>query len=152
MTSATDTAQHPEVSEISDLAEGLLTASRAAEVRRHLSECELCAEVRDSLEEIRGLLGTLPDPEPMPEDIAARIDAALAAEARTDTGAGEPADASGAAAVSRDADVSRETENVETSDASSVTPRTGSSRTARPAGPRAPPGPAVAPPGAAAGR
>lgn len=133
MTSATDTAQHPEVSEISDLAEGLLTASRAAEVRRHLSECELCAEVRDSLEEIRGLLGTLPDPEPMPEDIAARIDAALAAEARSDAGAGEPADASGAAAVSRDADVSRETENVETSDASSVTPRTGSSPD-RPAG------------------
>ncbi|MEV0885559.1 hypothetical protein AB0J03_17185 [Streptomyces microflavus] len=133
MTSATDTAQHPEVSEISDLTEGLLTASRAAEVRRHLSECELCAEVRDSLEEIRGLLGTLPDPEPMPEDIAARIDAALAAEARSDAGAGEPADASGAAAVSRDADVSRETENVETSDASSLTPRTGSSPD-RPAG------------------
>ncbi|MFW3460826.1 anti-sigma factor family protein [Streptomyces microflavus] len=127
MTSTTDTAQHPEVSEISDLAEGLLTAPRAAEVRRHLSECELCAEVRDSLEEIRGLLGTLPDPEPMPEDIAARIDAALAAEARSD------ADATRTAAVSRDADVSRETETVETGDASSVTPRTGSSP-GRPAG------------------
>ncbi|MET9977602.1 anti-sigma factor family protein [Streptomyces microflavus] len=133
MTSTTDTDQHPEVSEISDLAEGLLTASRAAEVRRHLAECELCAEVRDSLEEIRGLLGTLPDPEPMPEDIAARIDAALAAEARADADADEPADATRAAAVSRDADVSRETETVETGDASSVTPRTGSSPD-RPAG------------------
>ncbi|GGP39962.1 anti-sigma factor family protein [Streptomyces sindenensis] len=77
-----DTAQHPEVSEISDLTEGLLTPSRTAELQQHLAECDLCAEVRNSLEEIRGLLGTMPDPEPMPEDIAARIDAALAAEAR----------------------------------------------------------------------
>ncbi|MFB7295376.1 anti-sigma factor family protein [Streptomyces rubiginosohelvolus] len=82
MTPTADTAQHPEVSEISDLTEGLLTPSRTTEVQQHLAECDLCAEVRDSLEEIRGLLGTMPDPEPMPEDIAARIDAALAAEAR----------------------------------------------------------------------
>ncbi|MFD9847663.1 anti-sigma factor family protein [Streptomyces parvus] len=82
MTPTADSAQHPEVSEISDLTEGLLAPSRTAEVQQHLSECDLCAEVRDSLEEIRGLLGTMPDPEPMPEDIATRIDAALAAEAR----------------------------------------------------------------------
>ncbi|MFF8500551.1 hypothetical protein ACF07L_07820 [Streptomyces anulatus] len=82
MTSTADTAQHPEVSEISDLSEGLLSPSRAAEVRLHVADCDLCSEVRDSLEEIRDLLGTMPAPEPMPEDIAARIDAALAAEAR----------------------------------------------------------------------
>ncbi|MGC5533105.1 anti-sigma factor family protein [Streptomyces sp. SR-10] len=82
MTSTADTAQHPEVSEISDLTEGLLSPSRAAEVRQHVAGCDLCSEVRDSLEEIRDLLGTMPTPEPMPEDIAARIDAALAAEAR----------------------------------------------------------------------
>ncbi|MFE8912840.1 anti-sigma factor family protein [Streptomyces globisporus] len=82
MTPTADTAQHPEVSEISDLTEGVLAPSRTAEVQQHLAECDLCAEVRDSLEEIRGLLGTMPDAEPMPEDIAARIDAALAAEAR----------------------------------------------------------------------
>ncbi|WDT88284.1 hypothetical protein H0E86_17965 [Streptomyces sp. SCSIO-PteL053] len=93
MTPTADTAQHPEVSEISDLAEGLLTPSRTAEVQQHLTECDLCAEVRDSLEEIRGLLGTMPDPEPMPEDIAARIDAALAAEARpTPSTEDEPVD------------------------------------------------------------
>ncbi|MBT2378190.1 hypothetical protein J7E90_12735 [Streptomyces sp. ISL-111] len=138
MTSTTGTAQHPEVSEISDLTEGLLTPSRAAEIRDHLAECELCAEVRDSLEEVRELLGALPDPEPMPGDIAARIDAALATEACP----GSPADegAGGAPAVSRDADasredadVSRETESVETGESSSVTPRTGFSP-ARPAG------------------
>ncbi|MFJ3749656.1 anti-sigma factor family protein [Streptomyces rubiginosohelvolus] len=81
MTPTPDLAQHPEVSEISDLTEGLLTPSRTAEVQQHIAECDLCAEVRDSLDEVRGLLGTMPDPEPMPEDIAARIDAALAAEA-----------------------------------------------------------------------
>ncbi|MEU2149758.1 MULTISPECIES: anti-sigma factor family protein [Streptomyces] len=81
MTPTADTAQHPEVSEISDLTEGLLAPSRTAEVQQHLAQCDLCSEIRDSLEEIRGLLGAMPDPEPMPEDIAARIDAALAAEA-----------------------------------------------------------------------
>ncbi|MET8662144.1 hypothetical protein [Streptomyces griseus] len=83
MTSTADTAQHPEVSEISDLTEGLLAPSRATDVRQHLAGCDPCSEVRDSLEEIRSLLGALPEPEPMPEDVAARIDAALAAEARS---------------------------------------------------------------------
>ncbi|MET9091033.1 hypothetical protein ABZX72_02975 [Streptomyces cyaneofuscatus] len=133
MTSTTGTAQHPEVSEISDLTEGLLTPSRAEEIRDHLAECELCAEVRDSLEEVRELLGALPDPEPMPEDIAARIDAALAAEARPGSPADEAADDSRAPAASRDADVSRETESADTGGRSSVTPRTGSSP-ARPTG------------------
>ncbi|WP_328872546.1 hypothetical protein OHT76_21920 [Streptomyces sp. NBC_00287] len=81
MTSTTDTAGHPEVTELSDLTEGLLPASRSAAVRRHLAECELCADVYASLEEIRGLLGTLPGPPRMPADVAGRIDAALAAEA-----------------------------------------------------------------------
>ncbi|MEU1512453.1 anti-sigma factor [Streptomyces sp. NPDC005811] len=99
MTSTTETTGHPDVTEISDLAEGLLAPSRSAEVRRHLDDCELCADVHSSLEEIRGLLGALPEPPRMPEDIARRIDAALAAEAvpgtttdATDlTGPAEPA-------------------------------------------------------------
>ncbi|MER7692248.1 hypothetical protein [Streptomyces sp. NPDC097610] len=81
MTSTTDTAGHPDVAEISDLSEGLLPPSRIADVRRHLDECVLCADVYDSLEEIRGLLGALPGPTRMPDDVAGRIDAALAAEA-----------------------------------------------------------------------
>ncbi|MFE5618209.1 hypothetical protein [Streptomyces sp. NPDC056524] len=87
MTSTTgraDTAQHPDVSEISDLTEGLLSPSRTADVRRHIEGCSLCADVQTSLEEIRGLLGTLPGPPRMPADIAGRIDAALAAEALLD--------------------------------------------------------------------
>ncbi|MFF1964654.1 anti-sigma factor family protein [Streptomyces sp. NPDC058232] len=98
MTSTADTTRHPDVSEISDLTEGLLSPSRTAEVRRHVDECGVCGEVLVSLEEIRGLLGALPAPERMPDDIADRIDAALAAE---------PLHASDAAA-----DVSRETQAV----------------------------------------
>ncbi|GGJ15060.1 anti-sigma factor family protein [Streptomyces brasiliensis] len=81
MTSTTDTAGHPDVAEISDLTEGLLPPDRTADIRRHLNECELCTDVHASLEEIRGLLGSLPGPSRMPADVAERIDAALAAEA-----------------------------------------------------------------------
>ncbi|MEU1274409.1 hypothetical protein [Streptomyces sp. NPDC005799] len=81
MTSTTDRAGHPDVAEISDLTEGLLPATRTADIRQHLDACELCADVYASLEEIRGLLGTLPEPPQMPADVAGRIDAALAAEA-----------------------------------------------------------------------
>ncbi|MEV6588408.1 anti-sigma factor family protein [Streptomyces acidicola] len=81
MTSTTDAAEHPEITELSDLTEGLLPPSRTANVRQHLDECPLCADVYASLEEIRGMLGTLPGPPRMPAEIAGRIDAALAAEA-----------------------------------------------------------------------
>ncbi|MFK0047050.1 anti-sigma factor family protein [Streptomyces sp. NPDC090741] len=103
MTPTTGTIRHPDVSEISDLTEGLLSPVRTAEVRRHLGDCPLCADVHASLEEIRGLLGTLPGPPRMPSDIAGRIDAALAAEALLDSTAprAEPA--------APDSDVSRET-------------------------------------------
>ncbi|MFI9170607.1 anti-sigma factor family protein [Streptomyces lincolnensis] len=92
MTSTTDMAGHPDVAEISDLTEGLLPPTRTADVRRHLDECELCADVHASLEEIRGLLGTLPGPTSMPADVAGRIDAALAAEALLDATAPDSAD------------------------------------------------------------
>lgn len=84
MTSTTGTDPHPEVAEISALAEGLLPPDRGADVREHIARCALCTDVLHSLEEIRGLLGTLPGPQRMPEDIAGRIDAALAAEALLD--------------------------------------------------------------------
>ncbi|MET7692549.1 hypothetical protein ABZT06_32020 [Streptomyces sp. NPDC005483] len=106
MTSTTDTAGHPDVAEISDLTEGILPASRTADLRRHLDECELCADVHASLEEIRGLLGTLPGPPRMPADVAGRIDAALAAEALLQATAPE---AVNAPAPVETAHVSRET-------------------------------------------
>ncbi|MFF9456094.1 anti-sigma factor family protein [Streptomyces flaveolus] len=104
-------AGHPDVAEISDLAEGLLPPSRTTTVRRHLETCDLCADVYASLEEIQGLLGTLPGPQRMPDDVAGRIDAALAAEAELSATA--PAVSAAPAAdedESRDAThVSRET-------------------------------------------
>ncbi|MGW3647705.1 hypothetical protein [Streptomyces sp. NPDC000878] len=92
MTSTTDTAGHPDVTEISDLTEGLLTPSRTADVERHLDGCVLCTDVYTSLEEIRGLLGTMPAPVRMPDDIADRLDAALAAEADVSRETSAPAD------------------------------------------------------------
>ncbi|WP_354671355.1 hypothetical protein [Streptomyces sp. CSDS2] len=89
----TDTTGHPDLAEISDLTEGLLAPDRARDVRRHLDACASCADVCASLEEIRGLLGSLPEPERMPDEIAVRLDAALAAEAALAAGAARNAGA-----------------------------------------------------------
>ncbi|WP_151773620.1 anti-sigma factor family protein [Streptomyces abyssomicinicus] len=96
MTSTKDTAGHPDVTEISDLVEGVLAPDRTASVSGHLEDCVLCTDVQAALEEIRGALGTLPGPVRMPADVAGRIDAALAAEvllstagARAETGSGD---------------------------------------------------------------
>ncbi|WP_405676948.1 hypothetical protein OG292_20100 [Streptomyces sp. NBC_01511] len=102
MTTTTGTTEHPDVSEISDLTEGLLSPARSVEVRVHLDGCSLCAEVYASLEEIRGLLGSLPGPPRMPADVAARVDAALAAEALLNATAPDPFVADATADVSRE--------------------------------------------------
>ncbi|MFD8284240.1 hypothetical protein ACFV47_34455 [Streptomyces solisilvae] len=144
MTSSTDTDEHPEVAEISALTEGLLSPSRAVDVRTHLASCALCTDVWESLDEIRSLLGTLPGPVRMPAEIAGRIDAALAAEALLDATAPE-----GVADVSRETPepepVSRETADSASSTSGSDTaqpaPKT-STATDRPAGrPRGATGP-----------
>jgi len=115
VTSTTDRAEHPDVAEISDLTEGLLPTDRSADVRRHLDECPLCADVQASLEEIRDLLGTVPGPTRMPVEVASRIDAALAAEslpwatAPESEAVGEPAGFSPASSDDEHAHVSRET-------------------------------------------
>ncbi|MBM7087438.1 hypothetical protein G3I31_08395 [Streptomyces sp. SID9913] len=115
MTSTTDRAEHPDVAEISDLTEGLLAPDRTAAVRQHLDGCDLCAEVHASLEEIRGLLGAVPGPPRMPDDVARRIDAALAAEALLDAGvpdtreSEDAVDASASPSEGDRARVSRET-------------------------------------------
>ncbi|WP_338671489.1 hypothetical protein V1460_00690 [Streptomyces sp. SCSIO 30461] len=104
MTSSTGTSQHPDVSEIADLTEGLVSPSRQTEIRGHIDSCSLCSEVHESLQEIRGLLGTLPGAPRMPDDIAGRIDAALAAEALLSAGAlpEKPVDAADPPGVSRE--------------------------------------------------
>ncbi|MGP4043391.1 anti-sigma factor family protein [Streptomyces sp. 2A115] len=145
MTSTTDTAGHPEVTEISDLTEGLLPPSRTADVRQHLDGCALCADVYDSLEEIRGMLGTLPGPPRMPADVAGRIDAALAAEALLNATAPDaeashsatdlPAPANASRSMSDEDDgrhVSRETSAAANRPAGRPRAATGPGRTNRP--------------------
>ncbi|MFW6692587.1 hypothetical protein [Streptomyces sp. MAR4 CNX-425] len=113
---------HPEVDELADLAEGLTSPAGSQKLHRHLDECPACRETLDALDGVRGLLGGLPDPAPMPAEIAERIDAALAAE----TGG---ADATSAAALAGAADVSRETA---TPDPAVPAPRESVSRETRP--------------------
>ncbi|GCD98363.1 zf-HC2 domain-containing protein [Embleya hyalina] len=69
--------EHIDVEVLSDLVEGLLTAAEAAALDAHLAECAECRDTRDALAEVRELLGGQP-PEPMPADVIARIDDALA--------------------------------------------------------------------------
>ncbi|MEV4335808.1 hypothetical protein [Streptomyces sp. NPDC049590] len=131
MTSMTDTAGHPDIAEISDLTEGLLAPDRVRDVRRHLDVCASCADVYASLEEIRGLLGSLPVPERMPDDVAARLEAALAAEATPNVSTEDIA-----------SDVSRETSLAADHHADRSAGRPADRPTDRPAGrPRAAAGP-----------
>jgi hypothetical protein len=74
------TVGHPPVEDISDLVEGLLAPLVADVLRAHLIECAECARTHDALLEIRSLLSAVEQPG-IPEDVAGRIDAALAAEA-----------------------------------------------------------------------
>lgn len=129
MTTTTDSAGHPDVAEISELTEGLLSPSRTLDVRRHLDDCPLCADVYASLEEIRGMLGSLPGPPRMPTDVAERIDAALAAEALLDaTATATEADTAGLAGSARETDADRET----TAKPSHVSRETSPTDTAKP--------------------
>ncbi|MYV98161.1 zf-HC2 domain-containing protein, partial [Streptomyces sp. SID3343] len=69
--------EHIDVDILSDLVEGLLPTEREADLTPHLAGCAECRDTRDALAEIRELLGAQPV-EPMPADVVARIDSALA--------------------------------------------------------------------------
>ncbi|WP_406112913.1 anti-sigma factor family protein [Kitasatospora purpeofusca] len=80
---------HPSVDELADLSEDLLAPAEAEALREHLAGCADCRETVDALTEVRGLLGAAEAPA-MPSDVAARIDAALAAAAGPPTPATAP--------------------------------------------------------------
>jgi hypothetical protein len=70
---------HPDIDAIADFVEGgLLDAAATAEVAAHLAGCAECRETRDALAGVQDLLGDQPA-EPMPDDVAVRIDHALSA-------------------------------------------------------------------------
>ncbi|KJK55942.1 hypothetical protein [Saccharothrix sp. ST-888] len=79
---ADGTDPHPGIDLLADLAEDLTDPDQAPplRLRLHLAECPECAETFAALAEVRDLLGAVETP-PMPADIAARLDTALAAEA-----------------------------------------------------------------------
>jgi hypothetical protein len=73
-------SRRPDIDVLADYLEGLLGEAEQREVERWAAEDPRTAEL---LAELRGLPGLLADTpvEPMPADVAARLDAALAAEA-----------------------------------------------------------------------
>lgn len=71
---------HPEPAEIAALDADLLTPDEGAALRDHLAACAACAAVLADLQTLSSELHAVPSP-PLPEDVAARIDAALMAEA-----------------------------------------------------------------------
>ncbi len=78
------TDDHPSLEELAELDEGLLSPERASELRAHLEGCAECRALADSITTTRALLDELPD-EPMPADVIARIDQALADAAPQDS-------------------------------------------------------------------
>lgn len=73
---------HYDLDTLADLAEGLLDAGRARQVRDHLAVCDPCGELLADLAAVREVLAATPTPA-MPMGVALRIDKALAAEAES---------------------------------------------------------------------
>jgi len=79
-------SEHPDLDVLADLAEELLPPEQAEPLHRHLAACPSCAEDYAALRGLPELLADVPA-EPMPQEVADRLTAALAAEsaARTET-------------------------------------------------------------------
>ncbi|NUU25466.1 MAG: hypothetical protein HOV68_28760, partial [Streptomycetaceae bacterium] len=80
---------HVDVDVLSELVEGLLDDAARAEAEAHIAACDDCRETYAALVEVRDLLGAQPA-EPMPEDVYAGIQSALADAARQDAPPAEP--------------------------------------------------------------
>jgi anti-sigma factor RsiW len=73
-------APHPDIDELSDLAEELLSPSRTAELEVHLDSCSHCTQLLAAVQAVPALLADVPPP-PTPPEVAARLDSVLHAEA-----------------------------------------------------------------------
>jgi anti-sigma factor RsiW len=69
--------------ELQDALDGRLDAVARAEVEAHLDECAACRSEHERLAWVKAVLAATPDDEPVPEDLAARISAALDDEDRS---------------------------------------------------------------------
>lgn len=82
MTAPTPDGPHLDLDAIADLEEGLTDPADAGRQRAHLDGCAACGDTRARLAATRASLAGLPA-EPMPADVAARLDTALAAAGGT---------------------------------------------------------------------
>ncbi|MEJ7628297.1 MAG: zf-HC2 domain-containing protein [Nocardioidaceae bacterium] len=72
-------SNHQSAERISELLDGGLPAAEALEVNAHLAGCAECREIRESLLAVTTLLADVgASREAMPDDVVARVDAALA--------------------------------------------------------------------------
>jgi hypothetical protein len=69
--------EHLPLDELAELDEGLLDPERANAARAHLDTCAQCRAGAEAIASTRATLAAMPD-EPMPEDVKARLDRALA--------------------------------------------------------------------------
>lgn len=72
--------RHFDYDVLADLAEGLLDEQTTTSVRAHLEECAECSDRSADLVSVSHILAAAPLP-PLPESLAARLDAALLAQA-----------------------------------------------------------------------
>jgi hypothetical protein len=86
---------HLDAQQLAAFREGLLPARKAAKIAAHLSSCPRCAEVDAQLAAVTTILARTPAP-PMPASLAARLDAALAAEIARSPMTASPSDAAAA--------------------------------------------------------
>jgi hypothetical protein len=70
-------AGHLDAEALADLQEGLLDATAAGTATAHVASCAQCKADQLALERVRGFLAAAPDPGPMPDLVAARIEHAL---------------------------------------------------------------------------
>jgi hypothetical protein len=75
-----DGARHPDAVDLAEYAEGLLEASDQQAVEDHVRDCPDCSTVLTDLATVPDVLAQAPIP-PMPDDVAARLDHAIATEA-----------------------------------------------------------------------
>src|ERR1035438_1088298 len=75
---ADDTA-HLDPDVLAEFRAGLITGHRGARIGAHLVACDRCAALDDELAGVSALLAAVPAPA-MPDSVAQRLDAALAAE------------------------------------------------------------------------
>jgi hypothetical protein len=76
----TGQVSHPDSEVLAEYREGLISGRQGARITAHLAACDQCAALSDQLAEVSVLLASAPAPV-MPDSVARRLDAVLAAEA-----------------------------------------------------------------------